>query len=68
MITDPYCPAVRTMAPEDTPFVFKSNEEFPAKRLSYMNAEGGRRWGDSQVETIQSVIKLRECPYQKEIG
>jgi len=32
MITDPYCPAVRTMASDDTPLVVKINEEFPTTK------------------------------------
>ena len=29
-MTDPYCPSVGKMAPDDSPFITKRGEEFPA--------------------------------------
>jgi len=30
--TDPYCPSVRAMPPDDIPFIVEGSKEFPAKR------------------------------------
>jgi hypothetical protein len=35
--TDPYCPTVLAMPPDDTPFIIESSDELPAGRR--------RKWG-----------------------
>ena len=30
--TDPYCPSVGAMTPDDIPFIVEGSEEFPARR------------------------------------
>lgn len=40
--TDPDCPSVGAVAPDDIPFIFEGSEEFPARR-------GGRPQLNSQI-------------------
>jgi hypothetical protein len=41
-MTDPYCPAVATAAPNDAPFIVKSSDEFPAGDEDWVQVMGKR--------------------------
>jgi hypothetical protein len=66
MITDPYRPSIRKVAPNDPPFIAKRSQELPAGQNKFGLCNIQKTKGeDSHIDTSQGVPEFQKGHCQK---